>query len=83
MVVDAGGVAHAIIDWEWFKNYRDTLRAKVADGKKATPEIYQRYLDPAEKLLTLPQNTYGRKAGGRIWQNHLHDLLTAPPLQHD
>jgi hypothetical protein len=39
------------------------------------PEIY---LDPAEKLLTLAQNTYGRKAGGCIWQNHLHDLLTAP-----
>jgi hypothetical protein len=31
-------------------------------------------------LLTLPQNTYGRKAGGRVWQNHLHGLLTAPPL---
>jgi hypothetical protein len=57
----------------------------VADGKKVIPEIYQRYIEhPAEKLLTLAQNTYGRKAGGRIWQNHLHDLLIAPPLpQHD
>jgi hypothetical protein len=80
MVVDADGVTHAVIDWEWFEKYRDTLMAKVAAGKKVIPEIYQRYLDPAEKLLTLAENTYGRKAGGRIWQNHLHDLLTAPPL---
>ena len=55
----------------------------MAAGKKVIPEIYQRYLNPAEKLLTLAQNTYGRKAGGRVWQNHLHDLLTAPPPQHD
>jgi hypothetical protein len=81
MIVDAGGgLTHAVIDWEWFEKYRDTLMAKVAAGKKVIPEIYQIYLDPAEKLLTLAQNTYGRKAGGRIWQNHLNDLLAAPPL---
>ena len=59
---------------------RDVLIARVAAGKKVIPEIYQRYLNPTEELLTLAQNTYGRKAGGRVWQNHLHDLLTAPPL---
>jgi hypothetical protein len=35
--------------------------ARVAAGKKVIPEIYQRYLNPAEKLLALAQNTYGRK----------------------
>jgi hypothetical protein len=34
MVVGADGVTRAIIDWEWFKGYRDTLLAKVAAGKK-------------------------------------------------
>ena len=74
------GVTRAVIDWDWFKEYRDILIARVAAGKKVIPEIYQRYLNPTEELLTLAQNTYGRKAGGRVWQNHLHDLLTAPPL---
>jgi hypothetical protein len=58
MVVDAGGMTPAVIGWECFAKYRGTLMAKVADGKKVIPEIYQRYLDPAEKLLTLAQNTY-------------------------
>ena len=82
MVRGEDGVTRAVIDWGWFKGYRDVLLARVAAGKKVIPEIYQRYLNPAEKLLTLAQNTYGRKAGGRVWQNHLHDLLTAPPPQH-
>jgi hypothetical protein len=81
MVVGADGVTRAVIDWEWFKRYRDTLLAKVAAGKKVIPKIYQRYLNPTEKLLTLAQNTYGRKAGGRIWQNHLRNLLTEAPLR--
>jgi hypothetical protein len=81
MVVGADGVTRAVIDWEWFESYRDTLLAKVAAGKRVIPEIYQRYLKPTEQLLTLAQNTYGRKAGGRVWQNHLHRLLTEPPLR--
>jgi hypothetical protein len=40
------------------------LLAKVAAGKRVIPKIYQRYLKPSEQLLTLAQNTYGRKAGG-------------------
>jgi hypothetical protein len=44
------------------------LLAKVAARKRVIPEIYQRYLKPSERLLTLPQNTYGRKAGGRVWR---------------
>jgi hypothetical protein len=79
MIRGEDGVTRAAIDWDWFMEYRDILVARVAAGKKVIPEIYQRYLNPAEKLLTLAQNTYGRKAGGRVWQNHLHDLLIAPP----
>jgi hypothetical protein len=45
---------------------RDILVARVAAGKKVIPEIYERYPNPAEELLTLAQNTYDRKAGGRI-----------------
>jgi hypothetical protein len=59
MVVGADGVTRAVIDWEWFKKYRDTLLVRVAAGKKVIPEIYQRYLNPTEKLLTLAQNIYG------------------------
>jgi hypothetical protein len=65
MIRGDDGVTRAAIDWDWFKEYRDILVAGVAAGKKVVPEIYQRYLNPAEKLLTLAQNTYGRKAGGR------------------
>jgi hypothetical protein len=61
MVREANGVTRAVINWDWFSKYRDTLVARVAAGKKVTPEIYQRYLNPAEKLPTLAQNTYGRR----------------------
>jgi hypothetical protein len=30
--------------------------------------------------LTLVANTYGRKVGGRIWQDHLNMLLVGPPI---
>jgi hypothetical protein len=33
-----------------------------------------------ERLLALVANTYGRKVGGHIWQNHLNMLLVGPPI---
>ena len=70
MVRGEDGVTRAAIDWGWFKEYRDILVARVAAGKKVTPEIYQMYLNPTEKLLTLWPRipTAGRPAGeyGRI-----------------
>jgi hypothetical protein len=69
----ADGKLAVMTDWEWFKQYRERLLAKQASGKKIIPEIYQRYLHPGERLLTLVANTYGRKVGRRIWQDHLSD----------
>jgi hypothetical protein len=65
MVRGEDGVTRAVIDWGWFKEYRDVLLARVAAGKEVIPEIYQRYLNPAEKLLALAQNTYGLATAGR------------------
>ena len=63
MIRGDDGVTRAAIDWDCrFKEYRDILVARVAAGKKVIPEIYQRYLNPAEKLLTLAQNTYEDQA---------------------
>jgi hypothetical protein len=76
----ADGKLAVTIDWEWFEQYREHLLAKQAPGKKIIPEIYQRHLHPDERLLTLVANTYGRKIGGRIWQDHLNMLLVGPPI---
>jgi hypothetical protein len=76
----ADGKPAVTIDSEWFEKYRERLLTKQASGKKITPEIYQRHLHPGERLLTLVANTYGRKAGGRIWQDHLDMLLAGPPI---
>jgi hypothetical protein len=76
----ADGKLAVTIDWEWFEQYRERLLAKQASGKKITPEIYQRHLLPDERLLTLVANTYGRKAGGHIWQDHLTMLLVGPHI---
>jgi hypothetical protein len=76
----ADGKLAVTIDWEWFEQYRERLLAKRASGKKIIPEIYQRHLHPDERLLTLVANTYGRKVGGRIWQDHLNMLLVGPPI---
>jgi hypothetical protein len=76
----ADGKLAVTIDWEWFEQYRERPLAKQASGKKITPEIYQRHLHPGERLFALAANTYGRKAGGRIWQDHLNMLLVGPPI---
>ena len=34
MVRGEDGVTRAVIDWGWFKGYRDVLLARVAAGKK-------------------------------------------------
>ena len=76
----ADGKLAVTIDWEWFEQYRERLLAKQASGKKITPEIYQRHLHPDERLLALVASTYGRKTGGRIWQDHLTMLLVGPHI---
>jgi hypothetical protein len=76
----ADGNLAVTIDWEWFEQYRERLPTKQASDKKIIPEIYQRHLHPGERLLPLVANTYGRKVGGRIWQDHLDMLLVGPPI---
>jgi hypothetical protein len=79
----ADGKLAVTIDWEWFDQYREQLLAnKQASGKKTAPGICQRHLHPDECLLALVANTYGRKVGGRIWQDNLDMLLVGPPICH-
>ena len=80
MIKAADGKLAVTIDWEWFEQYRERLLTKQASGKKITPEIHQRHLHPDEHLLALVASTYGRKAGGRIWQDHLTMLLVGPHI---
>jgi hypothetical protein len=80
IVKNADGDYTAQIGWQWFKQYRDTLLKKKASGKKIVPEIYSRYLRPNERVWDLTANTYGRKAGGRPWQDHMSAKLREAPL---
>ena len=60
------GVTRAVIDWDWFKEYRDILIARVAAGKKVIPEIYQRYYPPQPDRETAhPSPEHLRQEGGR------------------
>jgi hypothetical protein len=65
MVVDADGVTRAVIDWEWFERYRNTLLAKVAAGKKVIPPRSTRdtSIRPRSCSLWLRIRTAERPAG--------------------